>query len=409
MKKLLINSKTLFSISLGILLFAFVLFYFSDGLSKISYRSGSGFYRFGLIIKGLFEIVILLYAIITFNRAKASILSAIGILTGVFLIGQFFLGLNFEGINFPENFNTLFKYLFTFIFFLLVIDILSSKKSKKILLFVYKWIIGINSFFIVLGFLTNNKFLTTYTSIYRFGYDGLIFAQNEASFIFIFALTTVYYRRFYLGIKEYFFWIVLLPSLLVATKAVYLYLILLLLFHIFQKVALKNILMYAGVLMLSGYLVFSRLINEIIENSWAVFMYMYNRGGLWNALLSGRNAFIDEKLVPLITEIWTFPNFLFGGQDVTAHYIEMGFIDLFLFFGLIGSLLYLFVYYKIFNLISFAIRFKIFFGLSLMIIIATAGHFFESGIVGIHFIFLLLISRMKPQTIVSTEVSQNAK
>lgn len=413
MKKLIINKKTLFSISLGILLSAFVIFYFSDGISKVLYRSGSGFYRYGPIVKGSFEILILIYAIITVNRAKANILGAIGILTGVFLIGQFFLSLNFQEINFTENFNTLFKYLFLFIFFLLAIDILKFQKQINILLLVYKRIIGLNAALIIFGFITNNKFLSTYNGIYRFGYDGLIFAQNEASFIFIFALTIIYYRRFYLGIKEYFFWIVLVASLLVATKAVYLYIILLLLFHIFQKVALKNIIIFVSGLTLFGYLLFSRLINEVLENSWAVFVYMYNKGGLWNALLSGRDAFINEKLVPLITEIWVLPNFIFGGQDIIAHYIEMGLIDLFLFFGILGCILYFFVFYKIFSFISFSIRFKIFFGICLFIIIATAGHFFESGIVGIHFIFLLLISRIKPQIstkeTISLEESQNDK
>jgi hypothetical protein len=397
MKKLIINSKTLFNTSLAMLLFAFVIFYFSDGISKILFRSGSGFYRFGPIVKGLFEIIILIYSIITINRAKANILATLGILTGVFLTGQFFLSLNFQEINFAENFNTLFKYLFPFIFFLLAVDILKFQKQSNKLLLIYKWIIGLNATLIIYGFITNNKFLSTYNNIYRFGYDGLIFAQNEASFIFIFALTIVYYRRFYLGIKEYFFWIVLIPSFFVATKAVYLYIVLLLIFHIFQKVALKNILIFAGAVIVSGYLIFSKLINEIVENSWAVFMYMYNKGGLWNALLSGRNMFINEKLIPLITETWLLPNFVFGGQDVTAHYIEMGFIDLFLFFGMLGSIVYLFVFYKIFNIIAYSLRFKIFFGLSLFIIITTAGHFFESGIVGIHFVFLLLISRIKPQ------------
>ena len=71
----------------------------------------------------------------------------------------------------------------------------------------------------------------------------------------------------------------------------------------------------------------------------------------------------------------------------------MGFIDLFLFFGIIGFSIYLYIYYRLFTLFPFNRDFKIFFGLTLFLIIATAGHFFESGIVGVHFIFILLINK----------------
>jgi hypothetical protein len=251
----------------------------------------------------------------------------------------------------------------------------------------------LNGVFIILGFLFEIEAFRTYPGPWRFGYDGLIFAQNEASFIFIFALTIVYYRRFYLGIKEFFFWIILITSLLVATKAVFLYFFLLFLFHIFKKVSLRNILTFGISALVIGYFLFSTTVNKIFINSYNVFMYMYNKGGLWYALLSGRDEYIKDKLAPLIFEQWSFPNFIFGGQDVVTHYIEMGFIDLMLFFGVFGSVVYLFVFYKIYRFLPFKKDFNLFFGIVFFLIIATAGHFFESGIAGIHFIIMLLILR----------------
>ena len=393
MKHLVIKKSTLYSFSIALLTIAFVTFYFTDGLGKILRRGGSEFYRYSVFLKGFFEIFALGFSLIALNKSKFNILLGITILFFGFLIGQFFLSLNFENLLFYENFNTLFKYFFPLIVALVALDILNLDQYPHKLFKYYKWVLITNSCLLVIGFLFDIDVLSTYSGPWRFGFDGLIFAQNEASYIFIFAITTVYYRRFYLNINEFFFWIVVIPSIIVATKAVYLYLILLLLFHVFKRVSIRNILTFGIAFLFFVYFLFSSAINKIFINSYNIFMYMYEREGLWGALLSGRGAYIREKLKPLIFEQWTLPNFIFGGQDVVSHYIEMGFLDLFLFFGIFGSILYLYIFYSIFKLISFPKDFKLFFGISLTIIVATAGHFFESGIAGLHFIFLLLVNR----------------
>ncbi|WP_410006579.1 hypothetical protein [Aequorivita nionensis] len=393
MKNLVIKKSTLYSFSIGLLTIAFVTFYFTDGLGKILRRGGSEFYRYSAFLKGFFEIFALGFSLIAVSKSKINILLGITMLLFGFLIGQLFLSLNFKNLLFFENFNTLFKYFFPLIIALIALNIIGFNQYPDKLFKYYKAIIILNSCLLILGFLFDIEVLTTYSGPWRFGYDGLIFAQNEATYIFIFAITTVYYRRFYLDIKEYFFWIVIIPSIIVATKGVYLYLILLLLFHIFKRVSLRNILAFGISFLVFGYFLFSSAINKIFINSYNIFMYMYEREGLWGALLSGRGAYITEKLKPLILEQWTIPNFIFGGQDVVSHYIEMGFLDLFLFFGIFGSILYLYIFYSIFKIISFPKEFKLFFGISLAIIVATAGHFFESGIAGLHFIFLILMNR----------------
>lgn len=397
MTKLAIKSVSIQKLSLFLLIFSFVIFYFSDGLSKVLYRTGAEFHRYSQIVKALFTLIILIYGIITLNKSKANILIVIILIIINFLIGQYFLSFKFHQLDFIENTNTLFKYLFPFIFFFLVSDIIKIKSPKVNVYLTYKKIIGLNNVLLLLGFALGIPFLTTYTGPWRFGYDGLIFAQNEATFIFVFAITIVYYRRFYLNKKEIFFWLVILPSFLVATKGLYLYMVLLLLFHLFVRVPLIKLIPVIVGSGLLGYFIFSSIINKILLNSYEVFMYMYSKGGFLYALLSGRDTFINKKLVPLISDHWSFPNFLFGGQDVKKFYIEMGFFDLFLFFGLIGSFLYLYVFYKIFNLIPFERKFKLFFCFSLISIIATAGHFFESGIAGIHFLFMLLIIHFSSQ------------
>jgi hypothetical protein len=161
----------------------------------------------------------------------------------------------------------------------------------------------------------------------------------------------------------------------------------------FKRVSIKKLLILFLFIITIGYFLFSTTINEIFINSYDVFMYQYNKGGLLNALLTGRNTFFSTKLEPLLFDLWYFPNIFFGGQDVMSHYIEMGLVDLFLFFGIFGFSIYFYFYYKLFNLLSFNKDFKIFFGLTLLFIIAFAGHFFESGIVSLHFMIMILINR----------------
>ena len=393
MQKVKLNNKTLYFVALWLLSFSFILFYFSDGIAKLLRRSGESYTPYSAILKGGIQILILLYSLITLKKTKVNVLLAMCLLTGCFLIGQFFLSLSFTEINFLQNINTLFKYFFPLILYLLAIDIISYNQYPRQIFKSYRFVLTINSVLILVGVFTSNKFFQTYEGIFRFGYDGLILAQNEASFIFIFAIATVYYRRFYLRIKEYFFWIILIPSIIVATKAVYLFIFLLLIFHLVKRVSLKRVLIYGLSLITLGYMLLFTFVNKIIKNSFDVFVYTYKEEGLLYALLSGRNVYLKSKLEPLLFDYWYFPNLFFGGQDVISHYIEMGFIDLFLFFGIIGFALYFYLYFKLFNLISFNKDFKLFFGLSLLTIIAVAGHFFESGIVGVHFIFIILMNR----------------
>src|SRR5690606_37409408 len=173
------------------------------------------------IIKGFFVIFILFYSLLNLNKSKLHIYLTLFLLSCCFFVGQFFLDFKVDNLNFIENFNRFFKYLSPFIFLLLALDILTLKEYPKKIEIYLKWVLGINNILILIGLLFSLYIFQTYKNFHRFGYDGLIYAQNEASYIFILSISTFYYRRFYLGIKEFFFWLVLIPSFFVGTKAVY--------------------------------------------------------------------------------------------------------------------------------------------------------------------------------------------
>ncbi len=375
----------LFSVSL-------LIFFIVDGIYKIEVRGGFGNIRLGIIIKGIFELLFFLYALLYLNKQRIHLLFAIFVLSVFFFTGQFLLSKNMTDLHFGDNFSRFFKYIFIILLYIAASDILDSKQYPERLLKLYKSIIWFNGLIIIIAFLLSLKIFKTYAGPWRFGYNGLINAQNDSSYFFILALTTFYYRRFYLRHKEWTFWLVLITSLLVATKAVLLYIVLLLLFHVTQRVSIKKILIAGLSFAITGYFIFSSAINKILINAWENFQYTYEKKGLLFALLSGRNTFLQTKFIPLITQKWSWLNFFIGGQDVEKYYIEMGFFDLFLFFGLIGMLLYLYIFIKIYNRITFDYKLKLFFLLALLGIVGLSGHFFNSSIAVNYFIIFILIN-----------------
>jgi hypothetical protein len=79
--------------------------------------------------------------------------------------------------------------------------------------------------------------------------------------------------------------------------------------------------------------------------------------------------------LPYIKENWTFVNYCFGGVTDFTTKSEMGFIDVFYFFGLIGGLLFLWSYFKSYLTFNFN-RINVAFLSLLVIIIFFAGNFF---------------------------------
>ncbi|MCK5814992.1 MAG: hypothetical protein KAH07_03510 [Flavobacteriaceae bacterium] len=103
-----IKHQIICKISIGLLFVSLATFYFTGGLSKLIYRSDWGLHRYVPVIKGLFEIFVLGYAVLTLRKVKAYVLLITAIIIGSLLIGQFFLSLKYEGLNFIDNFVLLF-------------------------------------------------------------------------------------------------------------------------------------------------------------------------------------------------------------------------------------------------------------------------------------------------------------
>src|SRR5690606_36125611 len=109
--------------------------------------------------------------------------------------------------------------------------------------------------------------------------------------------------------------------------------------------------------------------------------------GIMSAILSSRDELFLNETIPYMQEHWQWPNYLFGGISDLALRSQMGFIDLFLFWGSIGGILYLILFYKTFipNLTEKNAGYII---LTLTLMVFLAGNFFENASLAIYLLIL---------------------
>ena len=102
-------------------------------------------------------------------------------------------------------------------------------------------------------------------------------------------------------------------------------------------------------------------------------------------ITSKRNVLLEERL-PALFEKWHWYNYLFGGVNPANSLVEMDIVDLFLYGGIIGSL----IYYALLFKTIFAFSRNNYLGWFLVsqyfLIGGLAGHVFVSGINAIYLV-----------------------
>jgi len=380
-----------------ILIVGLWIFFLSTALYKFLVRNEIGNIRFGPVLKLFYELVVLTYVLLTLDRVKLQILGGIALLFFDFLTGQYFLRQAFgsEPVHFIENVLLFFKYVFVFFIFSVVYDLIRYRYFPEKVEKHFRLILWINGFLIFAGLLFGIKWLASYDNEWRFGYNGAFFSINDSSFLYIIALTYLYYRRYYAGIKEPLFWWTLVSALLVGTKTLAGFLGALLLFHAakhLRKLNMKIVMAVAAAVLLFIYGVFHRFIHEFFADTVKYFNFLYERYGFWYMLTSGRSSFFTEKIIPLLSR-WKWPNFLFGGMIMGKYNVEMDFFDLFMMFGLVGMAVYLSMFNELVRMLYLPKKFKIFFLIIVFGLAFVAGHFFTSDFAGFFFVLLILLTR----------------
>ena len=299
------------------------------------------------IITTLKLVLLFFYTTILFVnfRASKNLLMCLGLLFVVFVVGNVKWDLYLNTITYDTlkgtNISYFVKYLYPFVF----LGVFSLIKNKEETISFYFDIIEkffiVNSIFIVVGFLFSIGVFQSYMHSNRFGYSGLI----EPTFL-VYTSMIIIARRFFLNKIDLVLVIFCAASLFSGTKNMVLFFMLLIFFYLYEKRKMKLLLFYSTVL-ISTIVLLKPIVNFFIK----IFPFwdsVLSRFGYIGLLTSTRNLNIQHSL-EYIKINGTLKNLFFGGLELSKCGVEMDFIDLFLFFGIMGVAIYLLLLSKIIN------------------------------------------------------------
>jgi hypothetical protein len=363
------------------------LMFISDGVTKYFSFVGEDFTRFSLLVRMIFELIIVGYLLQNLRKQNWNVFLSIGILFLGILVGNLSLK-NYDFLS--EIFVSFNKYIFLFVTYLFFSSFLDFNKNyfDK----VYKLltiILSLNIIVIFLGFVFEIDYFKSFPKAdYRYGYNGVYFAGNESSFVLMIMVSFFYFRAYYEQKSKIILILSILATMLSGMKAVYGFLILLGLYHLVIKTNKRIFILSSPFIVYAVYLISSYLQSEEFQILISYFLHTLDDKGLLWMLLSGRQEFIDLKLIPLIND-WTLLNFLFGGQNIT-YLMEMDFFDVLLFFGAIGSIVYFYIFYKLFIKKLLWHEFFTFFTFSILLLAFFGGHFLNSATSAIYFSLVII-------------------
>ncbi|MBW2937244.1 O-antigen ligase family protein [Aureisphaera sp. CAU 1614] len=354
----------------------FVLFFALDALGKTHIFSKTTT-TIPMIIKGIMSGGIILTLAALYKNKKVFILLLI--LALFFAFGQWTLEIPFS----KKNLIIFGKFITPLIFFELFNKAEISKQSAKRLFNVFEWTIVINSVLIFVGFIFKIKLFESYIGP-RFGYNGLFITSGVSSYCILISLAYFYFsykRELWKNIK---FWIFFVSCFFIGTKVVYLGILVFLIATISQL----NISKGKYVLLL-----FATFIGALFYISFyevGFFAKLTHEKGIVSSFLSLRNELFMDRTLPFIQENWDWKNYLFGGVSNYDLRSQMEVIDIFLFWGILGGIIYLYSYGITFVTFKMNKALVLFFVLFSIILLFT-GNFFVYTMTAL----FLLILRMQ--------------
>jgi hypothetical protein len=372
------HSAAFFLLTTGV-----TLNYIFDGLNKLSKLYFPAFSRSAIIYRVLLEVICICLVFIFLNKKRTNWITWFSYFLVCFLIGNMYLKylVNID-IFLIEQFIYFNKYFFIFFIFFATYKALADKDALVEIIKNFKKVFLFNGFLALVGVLFKVKLFSTIPiGVARFGYDGLILSQNEASIFYLLGLFVFYYDWIlHKSSLERLFFVIFL-CLITGMKAVFLGVILLGLFHFFSRMTVKKIIyIFSGVIILGTTLILT--FAKLKELFGYYYWFFVNKGFLYT-MLGGRNTFIESRLIPYL-EKWDLINYFLGGQNISnvkdyLALVEMDFIDIALFFGVLNGFFYLYLFKKY---IVGVIKNKFFyFVICVFFLLAFfSGHFFTSSV-----------------------------
>tara|TARA_R110002051_G_scaffold313322_3_gene389318 strand:+ start:9293 stop:10498 length:1206 start_codon:yes stop_codon:yes gene_type:complete len=365
--------------------------YVFDGINKLGGLYFPFFSRTAILYRLLLELVCIFTILMFFNKKRLIWVEWFIYFVICFFISNIYLKyITKINVYIIEQFIYFNKYFFIFFIFFATYKTLENKNALHKIIKNFKKIFIINGCLAIIGLLFKIKLFSTIPiGTSRFGYDGLIFAQNEASIFYLLGLFVFYYEWMInrKPLKNLLFVIILCA--LTGMKAVLLGIVLLYLFHIFTRLTIKKIIyIFIGLISFSTIIVFSIPRLKIL---FGYYYYFFINKGFLYTMLGGRNTFIESRVIPYLAKS-NIVAYLIGGQNISnvddhLSLVEMDFIDLFLFFGILNGFFFLYLYKK--YIIGYIQNKYFYFVVCLFVLLSFfSGHFFTSSV---NPIFILIV------------------
>lgn len=295
----------------------------------------------------------------------------------------------YDSVTLVENYILLFK-IVSFFSYIIILKHLASRQLDMVVI-VVKLTLIVYMVFIVSGAFFDVAAFKSYGEGGRFGYKGIIIAQNEASGLVLVAL---FISGFNFVVKKSNIYDVALfvssalAALLLGTKAAVLLPLMIMCIIAVSRYGFLKAVPYMSAVVMVGVTVFlvsyRGALSDWYSNSLAYFAYqfdVYAKGDVMTFLLSGRNYKLSYVFNNFIYENPLY--MIFGGFPMGSYSVEIDFFDLFLLMGGPVFIIYCFMFFRVFrNNHSKSITKYVVFALILVLAVAnTGGHVLYSALI----------------------------
>lgn len=370
---------------------ALFCFYWLDAIDKVNRSLGDSKIAFiaRMLFLAIMVSVFLFKPNILFKEKR--------ILYFVFLIilvisGYLFSGI-YENTSLGQSFYILARYL-SFIIFMYYASYCLHGNNERSFIFIGRILVFlflINCIFAWSGLFLGIELFRTYGHIadieagwvdQRFGYDGFLLEQNNATYFYIIGLLSCYWL--YLKRKLNILWVIFgfASCFIVGTKSLYVAIFLLSALAIFQSKKSRTFILLSGSAVFLLWLLSSITVIDKLNFS------------LIDSALSGRLSNYVLHVYPILERI-DILQILLGlqGGDPKRYLVEMELVDIIIFFGLVGGGMYLYISLKeIFSIVKRSDLELSKVGIIVILVVSFfSGHLFYDPVSSYYFASLVLL------------------
>lgn len=326
--------KLIFNPTSVLLLFIVVSFLF-DFIDKIYIFNDISFIKFNRILKGVFSLYAIGFCIAHFKffyKKIKFVFITLLLLSIVFLL---------KGENYNFYKMEFMRYTILFVSFPLLYYVVSISGSKTIanLYKLFKYIIVINAIVILAGVVFDIHIFKTYKAN-RFGFNGILLSQGFTPFFYLSASILFWYFK-----DKLMLILTIIAAVLSGVKGVYFAEFLALSLIVFYDSNFSRVFKIRVITII--FLGFTTVTLIILNLS--PFKEILKSDGLMAIIFSYRLEYSKELFSHINIDNF---NFLIGATSLRKVRLELQLVDIYLFFGTIGVLIYTYFIINLYNTIN---------------------------------------------------------